>query len=204
MGVNEKEYNPTSHHIISNASCTTNSLAPIAKVLHENFHINKGFITTVHSYTNDQQILDSPHKDHRRARAAAENIIPTTTGATKAVGKVLPELDGQLNGMAIRVPTPKGSLVDFVVELEQNVTKETVNSAFKQASEGNLKGIIGYTEEPIVSRDIIGDTHSSLIDGLSTMVMDNSFVKVVAWYDNEMAYSARCVDLAKWIKEIGI
>ena len=204
MGVNENEYNPTTHHIISNASCTTNSLAPVAKVLHENFYIKKGFITTVHSYTNDQQILDLPHKDYRRARAAAENIIPTTTGATKAVGKVLPELDGKLNGMAIRVPTPNGSLVDFVVELAQDVTKEKVNFAFKQASKGKLKGIIGYTEEPLVSRDIIGDTHSSLIDGLSTMVMDDTFVKVVAWYDNEMAYSARCVDLAKWIKEKGI
>ncbi|MGM8366108.1 type I glyceraldehyde-3-phosphate dehydrogenase [Virgibacillus sp. W0181] len=204
MGVNEDEYDAANHHIVSNASCTTNCLAPLAKVLHENFGIKRGLMTTVHSYTNDQQILDLPHKDYRRARAAAENIIPTSTGAAKVVGKVLPELEGKLNGMAIRVPTPDGSVVDLVAELDKNVTEKEVNEAFKHAAEGELKGILGYSEEPLVSTDIVGDTHSSLIDGLSTMLMDDNFVKVVSWYDNEMAYSARCVDLAKFMKAKGL
>lgn len=204
MGVNEQDYDAEKHHIVSNASCTTNCIAPVAKVLHEKFGLKRGLMTTVHSYTNDQQILDLPHKDYRRARAAAQNIIPTTTGAAKVVGKVLPELEGKLNGMAIRVPTPDGSLVDLVAELDKNVTAEDVNKAFKEAAEGKLEGIVGYTEEPIVSSDIVGNTHSSLFDALSTMVLEDNMVKVVSWYDNEMAYSARCVDLAVYIKSQGL
>ncbi|MFZ3579325.1 type I glyceraldehyde-3-phosphate dehydrogenase [Virgibacillus sp. DJP39] len=204
MGVNETDYDSNKHHIVSNASCTTNCIAPLAKVLHDSFGLKRGLMTTVHSYTNDQQILDLPHKDYRRARAAAQNIIPTTTGAAKVVGKVLPELEGKLNGMAVRVPTPDGSLVDLVAELDKNVTAEDVNKAFKEAAEGNLKGVLGYTEEPIVSSDIIGNTYSSYFDGLSTMVLEDNMVKVVSWYDNEMAYSARCVDLAVYIKNQGL
>lgn len=204
MGVNEQDYDAKKHHIVSNASCTTNCIAPMAKILHDKFGLKRGLMTTIHSYTNDQQILDLPHKDYRRARAAAQNIIPTTTGAAKVVGKVLPELEGKLNGMAVRVPTPDGSLVDLVAELDKNVTAEDVNQAFKEAAEGNLKGILGYTEEPIVSSDIVGDTHSSLFDALSTMVLEDNMVKVVSWYDNEMAYSARCVDLAVYIKNQGL
>lgn len=186
MGVNHDKYDPSSHHVVSNASCTTNCLAPFAKILNDKFGIKRGLMTTIHSYTNDQQILDLPHKDYRRARAAAENIIPTTTGAAKAVGLVLPELNGKLNGMAVRVPTPDGSLTDLVAELEKTVTVDDINNAFKEAAEGPLKGILQYSEEPLVSRDIIGNTHSSIVDGLSTMVMENNFVKVVSWYDNEM------------------
>ncbi|MGM8212030.1 type I glyceraldehyde-3-phosphate dehydrogenase [Virgibacillus sp. W0430] len=204
MGVNEEAYDAGQHHIVSNASCTTNCLAPLAKVLHEQFGIKRGLMTTVHSYTNDQQILDLPHSDYRRARAAAENIIPTSTGAAKVVGKVLPELDGKLNGMAIRVPTPDGSVVDLVAELDKKVTEKEVNEALKEAANGDLKGVLGYSEDPLVSTDIVGDTHSSLVDGLSTMLIDDTFVKVVSWYDNEMAYSARCVDLAKFMKEKGL
>lgn len=204
MGVNEKEYDPENHHIISNASCTTNCLAPFAKVLDDKFGIKRGLMTTIHAYTNDQQILDLPHKDYRRARAAAENIIPTSTGAAKAVGKVLPQLNGKLNGMAIRVPVPDGSVVDLVAELEQNVTAEQVNEALRQAAEEELQGILHYSEEPLVSTDIVGDPHSSIIDGLSTMVLEDSMVKVVSWYDNEMGYSARCVDLAQFLKEQGL
>lgn len=204
MGVNEKEYDADNHHIISNASCTTNSLAPLAKILDEKFGIKRGLMTTVHAYTNDQQILDLPHKDYRRARAAAENIIPTSTGAAKAVAKVLPQLDGKLNGMAIRVPVPDGSVVDLVAELEQNVTVEEINNVFREAAETNLEGIVEYSEAPLVSTDIIGNTHSTIIDGLSTMVIDDSLVKVVSWYDNEMGYSARCIDLAKFLKEKGL
>lgn len=203
MGVNEQDYDPSKHDIVSNASCTTNCLAPFAKVLHENFGLKRGLMTTVHSYTNDQQILDLPHKDYRRARAAAENIIPTSTGAAKVVGRVLPELDGKLNGMAVRVPTPDGSLVDLVAEVDKNVTVEDVNAAFKKAAEGELKGIMEYTDLPIVSSDIVGDTHSSIIDGQSTMILEDNMVKVVSWYDNEMAYSARCIDLASFIKKQG-
>ncbi|WP_339229610.1 type I glyceraldehyde-3-phosphate dehydrogenase [Aeribacillus sp. FSL K6-2833] len=204
MGVNEDKYDPSNHHVISNASCTTNCLAPFAKVLHEKFGIVRGMMTTVHAYTNDQQILDLPHKDYRRARAAAESIIPTTTGAAKAVALVLPELKGKLNGMAMRVPTPNVSIVDLVAELEKDVTVEEVNAALKEAAEGELKGILAYSEEPLVSRDYNGDTHSSTIDALSTMVLENRMVKVVSWYDNETGYSNRVVDLAAYIAKQGL
>ena len=204
LGVNEEDYDPANHHVISNASCTTNCLAPFAKVLHEKFGIKRGLMTTIHSYTTDQKILDLPHKDYRRARAAALNIVPTTTGAAKAVAKVLPELEGKLNGMAVRVPTPTGSLVDLVVELEKDVTAEEVNNAFREAAEGPMKGVLAYTEDPIVSSDIVGNTHSSIVDGLSTMVMEGNQVKVVSWYDNEVGYASRCIDLAKFLKEKGI
>ncbi|WP_077301139.1 type I glyceraldehyde-3-phosphate dehydrogenase [Virgibacillus pantothenticus] len=204
MGVNDKEYDPAKHHVVSNASCTTNCLAPYAKVLHDNFGIKRGLMTTIHSYTNDQQILDLPHKDYRRARAAAQNIIPTTTGAAKAVGKVLPELNGKLNGGAVRVPTPDGSLVDLVAELEKNVTAEEINTALKEAAEGELKGILEYSEAPLVSSDILGNQHSSIVDGLSTIVLEDNLVKVISWYDNEMGYSARCVDLAVLMNNKGL
>lgn len=204
LGVNEEKYEADNHHVVSNASCTTNCLAPLAKVLHDNFGINYGLMTTIHSYTNDQNILDSPHSDYRRARAAAENMIPTSTGAAAAVGKVMPELDGKLNGMAVRVPTPNGSVVDLVAELDQKVTIEEVNKAFKEAAEGNLKNILEYSEEPLVSTDIVGNVHSSIIDGLSTMTMEDNMVKVISWYDNEMAYSARCVDMAAFMKKQGL
>ncbi|CDQ39098.1 MULTISPECIES: type I glyceraldehyde-3-phosphate dehydrogenase [Virgibacillus] len=204
MGVNDDQYDPAKHNIISNASCTTNCLAPYAKVLHDKFGIKRGLMTTIHSYTNDQQILDLPHKDYRRARAAAQNIIPTTTGAAKAVGKVLPELNGKLNGGAVRVPTPDGSLVDLVAELDQNVTAEDVNAALREAAEGELKGILEYSELPLVSTDIVGNTHSSIVDGLSTMVLEDNMVKVISWYDNEMGYSSRCVDLAAFLKKQGL
>lgn len=204
MGVNEDKYDPKNHHVISNASCTTNCLAPFAKVLNEKFGIVRGMMTTVHSYTNDQQILDLPHKDYRRARAAAESIIPTTTGAAKAVALVLPELKGKLNGMAMRVPTPNVSIVDLVAELEKDVTVEEVNAALKEAAEGELKGILAYSEEPLVSKDYNGDKHSSTIDALSTMVLENRMVKVVSWYDNETGYSNRVVDLAAYIAKQGL
>ncbi|MBB3869138.1 type I glyceraldehyde-3-phosphate dehydrogenase [Geobacillus sp. NFOSA3] len=204
MGVNQDKYDPANHHIISNASCTTNCLAPFAKVLHEKFGIVRGMMTTVHAYTNDQQILDLPHKDLRRARAAAESIIPTTTGAAKAVALVLPELKGKLNGMAMRVPTPNVSVVDLVAELEKEVTVEEVNAALKEAAEGELKGILAYSEEPLVSRDYNGSTASSTIDALSTMVLEGKMVKVVSWYDNETGYSHRVVDLAAYIASKGL
>jgi glyceraldehyde 3-phosphate dehydrogenase len=204
MGVNQDKYDPANHHIISNASCTTNCLAPFAKVLHEKFGIVRGMMTTVHAYTNDQQILDLPHKDLRRARAAAESIIPTTTGAAKAVALVLPELKGKLNGMAMRVPTPNVSVVDLVAELEKEVTVEEVNAALKEAAEGELKGILAYSEEPLVSRDYNGSTASSTIDALSTMVLEGKMVKVVSWYDNETGYSHRVVDLAEYIASKGL
>ncbi|ANX13559.1 type I glyceraldehyde-3-phosphate dehydrogenase [Fictibacillus halophilus] len=204
LGVNEDKYDAASHDVISNASCTTNCLAPFAKVLHEKFGVKRGMMTTVHSYTNDQQILDLPHKDLRRARAAAENIIPTSTGAAKAVSLVLPELKGKLNGMAMRVPTPNVSLVDLVVELDKEVTVDEVNAALKAEAEGNLKGILGYSEEPLVSTDYNGDTHSSTIDALSTMVMEGNMVKVVSWYDNETGYSNRVVDLIDYIAKKGL
>ena len=204
MGVNDEQYKADEHHIVSNASCTTNCLAPFAKVLHEKFGIKRGLITTVHAYTNDQQILDLPHKDYRRARAAAQNIIPTTTGAAKAVAEVLPELDGKLNGMAMRVPVPDGSIVDLVAELDKNATEEQLNNAFKEAAEGSLKGILEYSEEPLVSTDIIGNPHSSIFDALSTMVIEDNMVKFVSWYDNEMGYSSRCVDLAVLMAEKGL
>ncbi|WP_010196833.1 type I glyceraldehyde-3-phosphate dehydrogenase [Bacillus sp. m3-13] len=204
MGVNEDKYDATNHNVISNASCTTNCLAPFAKVLNDKFGIKRGMMTTVHSYTNDQQILDLPHKDYRRARAAAENIIPTTTGAAKAVSLVLPELKGKLNGGAMRVPTPNVSLVDLVAELDKDVTAEEVNAAFKAAAEGELKGILGYSEEPLVSGDYNGNPESSTIDALSTMVMEGNMVKVISWYDNESGYSHRVVDLAKYIAAKGL
>ena len=198
MGVNEKDYDPENHHIISNASCTTNCLAPAAKVILDNFGVKKGLMTTIHAYTNDQQILDKRHKDLRRARAAAESMIPTTTGAAKAVALVLPELKGKLNGFAIRVPVPTVSIVDVTFEVEKATTVEEVNAALKKAAEGEMKGVLGYSEEPLVSRDYQGDPHASTIDALSTMVIDN-MVKVVAWYDNEWGYSARVVDLVKLV-----
>ncbi|MCL6587825.1 MAG: type I glyceraldehyde-3-phosphate dehydrogenase [Anoxybacillus sp.] len=204
MGVNQDKYDPANHHVISNASCTTNCLAPFAKVLHEKFGIIRGMMTTVHAYTNDQQILDLPHKDLRRARAAAESIIPTSTGAAKAVALVLPELKGKLNGMAMRVPTPNVSVVDLVAELEKEVTVEEVNAALKAAAEGELKGILAYSEEPLVSRDYNGSTVSSTIDALSTMVIEGNMVKVVSWYDNETGYSHRVVDLAAYIASKGL
>ncbi|MFB1082344.1 type I glyceraldehyde-3-phosphate dehydrogenase [Jeotgalibacillus sp. JSM ZJ347] len=204
MGVNEDKYDPASHNVISNASCTTNCLAPYAKVLNDKFGIKRGMMTTVHSYTNDQQILDLPHKDYRRARAAAENIIPTSTGAAKAVSLVLPELEGKLNGMAMRVPTPNVSLVDLVAELDQNVTADEINAALKEAAEGDLKGILEYSDEPLVSTDYNGNTHSSIVDGLSTMVLEDNMVKVLSWYDNETGYSNRCVDLAAYMAAKGL
>jgi glyceraldehyde 3-phosphate dehydrogenase len=196
MGVNDSELK-ADHKIVSNASCTTNCLAPVAKVLHENFGIKRGLMTTVHAYTNDQQVLDMPHKDLRRARAAAYSIIPTTTGAARAVGKVLPALAGKLDGMAMRVPVIDGSVVDLVVELDKATTAADINAAVKKAANGPLKGILEYTEDPIVSCDIIGNPHSSVFDALSTTVMDGNFVKIVSWYDNEWGYSNRCVDLFK-------
>lgn len=204
MGVNEDQYDPANHDVLSNASCTTNCLAPFAKVLNDQFGIKRGMMTTIHSYTNDQQILDLPHKDYRRARAAAENMIPTTTGAAKAVALVLPELKGKLNGMAVRVPTPNVSLVDLVVELDKNVTAEEVNAALKTAAEGNLKGILQYSEEPLVSGDYNGDPHSSSVDALSTMVMEDNMVKIISWYDNETGYSTRVVDLVDYIAQKGL
>ncbi|MBD8070791.1 type I glyceraldehyde-3-phosphate dehydrogenase [Bacillus sp. PS06] len=204
MGVNHDKYDAANHDVISNASCTTNCLAPFAKVLNDNFGIKRGMMTTVHSYTNDQQILDLPHKDLRRARAAAENIIPTSTGAAKAVSLVLPELKGKLNGGAMRVPTPNVSLVDLVAELDKDVTVEEVNAALKAASENELKGILNYSEEPLVSGDYNGDPASSTIDALSTMVMEGSMVKVISWYDNESGYSNRVVDLVKYIASKGL
>ncbi|MGM7723760.1 type I glyceraldehyde-3-phosphate dehydrogenase [uncultured Metabacillus sp.] len=204
MGVNEDKYDAASHDVISNASCTTNCLAPFAKVLNDKFGINRGMMTTIHSYTNDQQILDLPHKDYRRARAAAENMIPTSTGAAKAVSLVLPELKGKLNGGAVRVPTPNVSLVDLVAELNQEVTVEEVNAALKEAAEGDLQGVLGYSEEPLVSGDYNGNTNSSTIDALSTMVMEGKMVKVISWYDNETGYSNRVVDLADYIASKGL
>lgn len=187
------------HKILSNASCTTNCLAPVAKVLHERFGIEHGLMNTIHSYTNDQIILDSPHSDLRRARAAALSIIPTSTGAAKAVGLVIPSLNGKLHGMALRVPTPDGSLVDLTVKLSRNVTKEEINSAIRESAEGPMKGILQYNEDPIVSADIIGNRHSSIFDSELTTVMEGNFVKVIAWYDNEFGYSCRVADLVELI-----
>ncbi|KJS19084.1 MAG: glyceraldehyde-3-phosphate dehydrogenase [Clostridiaceae bacterium BRH_c20a] len=199
MGVNEEKYDTNNHHVISNASCTTNCLAPVAKILQDKFSIKKGLMTTVHSYTNDQMILDLPHKDLRRARAAAMSIIPTTTGAAKAVALVLPELKGKLNGFAMRVPTPNVSVVDLVVEVEKETSVEEVNRVLKEVSEKEMQGILGYSEEPLVSKDYNGDPRSSIVDALSTMVIGGNMVKVISWYDNEWAYSCRVVDLAKYI-----
>ncbi|MEI7027826.1 type I glyceraldehyde-3-phosphate dehydrogenase [Paenibacillus sp. y28] len=204
LGVNEDKYDPAAHTIISNASCTTNCLAPFAKVLNDKFGIVKGMMTTVHSYTNDQSVLDLPHKDLRRARAAAENIIPSSTGAAKAVALVLPELKGKLNGMAMRVPTPNVSVTDLVAVLERDVTVDEVNGALKDAASTTLKGILNYSDEPLVSSDYNGDPASSTIDALSTMVVEGNMVKVVSWYDNEWGYSNRVVDLAAFIAKKGL
>lgn len=198
MGVNEKDYTPEKHHVISNASCTTNCLAPACKVLLDRFGVEKGLMTTTHSYTGDQRLLDFPHKDLRRARAAALSMIPTTTGAAKAVALVLPQLKGKLNGMAIRVPTPNVSVVDLVVQLSRSATAEEVNAALKEAAEGPMKGILAYSEEPLVSVDFNGTTVSSTVDALTTMVVED-MVKVILWYDNEFGYSNRMVDLARYV-----
>ncbi|MEJ2264834.1 MAG: type I glyceraldehyde-3-phosphate dehydrogenase [Anaerolineales bacterium] len=196
LGVNENKYDPARHHVVSNASCTTNCLAPAAKVVHDSFGIVRGLMTTIHSYTNDQRILDLAHKDLRRARAAALNIIPTTTGAAKALALVIPELKGRFDGFSLRVPTPTVSIVDFVANVEKSTSLEDLNGAFKAAAEGPMKGILGYSEEPLVSMDYKGDPRSSIVDGLANMVMEGNMVKVVAWYDNEWGYSVRTVDLA--------
>jgi glyceraldehyde 3-phosphate dehydrogenase len=199
MGVNEEMLDPGKHKVISNASCTTNCLAPVAKVIHNEFKIIKGLMTTIHSYTNDQRILDLPHKDLRRARAAAMSMIPTTTGAAKAVGLVLPDLKGRLNGLSIRVPTPNVSLVDLVAEVSRDITVEDVNSALKKAAEGPMKGILQYTEDPVVSIDFNGNDHSAIVDAKLTMVLEGRMVKVLAWYDNEWGYSSRLRDLTRHI-----
>jgi glyceraldehyde 3-phosphate dehydrogenase len=201
LGVNEHLYDANKHHIISNASCTTNSLAPPVKVINDNFGIEQGFMTTIHSYTGDQRILDFPHKDLRRARAAAVSIIPTTTGAAKAVTLVIPELKGKLDGLAVRVPTPDGSLTDFTCTLKRDVTKQEINDTLKYAAENSLKGILQYSEEPLVSVDIVGNPHSAIVDGLSTRVNGEkgNFVKILSWYDNEWGYSCRLVDLINYI-----
>jgi glyceraldehyde 3-phosphate dehydrogenase len=193
--VNDSKYDPRTHNIISLASCTTNCVTPVVKVLHENFGILRGLMSTAHAYTNDQRILDLPHKDLRRARAAALSIIPTTTGATKATTEIFPELKGKINGLAYRVPVPDGSLVDFVAELKKDATSETINNAFKTAAKGSLGRVLEYSEEPLVSVDIIGNPHSCIIDGLSTMVLDGRMTKVLAWYDNEWGYTNRLVDM---------
>jgi len=196
LGVNDDAYDPDSHHIVSNASCTTNCVAPIAKVLHDELGIEQGFMTTIHAYTADQRLVDAPHDDLRRARAAAINLIPTSTGAAKAVGLVLPELDGRLNGIAVRAPVANGSVVDLTFEAERETTAEAINAAVKAAAEGPLAGILAYTEDPIVSTDVIGDPHSSVFDAGQTMVLDGTMVKAISWYDNEWGYSNRCVELA--------
>jgi len=199
LGVNEEQYEPTKHRIISNGSCTTNCIAPVVKILHQNFGVSRGLMTTVHSYTNDQRILDVFHRDLRRARAAATNIIPTTTGAARVVGVVIPELKGKLHGIALRVPTSVVSIVDFVADLDREVTAEEVNHAFQRAAEGELKGIVEYCDEPLVSSDFKGNSASAIFDSLSTMVIDGNMVKVLAWYDNEWGYSCRLADLAAYI-----
>ena len=204
MGVNADKYDPKTHHIISNASCTTNCLAPFAKVLHESFGIKRGWMTTVHSYTNDQQLLDLPHKDLRRARAAALSIIPTTTGAASAVGEVLPELKGKLDGIAMRVPTANVSVVDLVAELNKKTTADEVNAAFRAAAAGPLKGILHVEDAPLVSIDFRGNPFSSIVDAAYTKVMDGDFIKVMSWYDNEWGYSSRCVDLALLLAKKGV
>jgi len=200
LGVNEQNYDPQSHHILSNASCTTNCLAPAVKVIHDAFGIKKAFMTTIHAYTNDQKILDLPHSDLRRARAAAMSMIPTTTGAAKAVSLVIPDLKGKIDGFAVRVPTPDVSVVDLVATVGKSTTKEEVNSLLKQASGGQLKGILGYTEEPLVSVDFTGSSYSSVIDSSLTMANDD-MVKIVTWYDNEMGYSCRTIDLAVYVSK---
>jgi len=204
LGVNENLYNPENHRIISNASCTTNCLAPLAKVLHERFRIRKGWMTTIHSYTNDQQLLDLPHKDPRRARAAAMSMIPTTTGAARAVGEVLPELKGRLDGIAMRVPTPNVSVVDLAAVVEKSTTREEINAAFKRAAGNELQGILEYSEAPLVSIDFRGNSHSSILDAPYTKVMEGDFVKLLSWYDNEWGYARRCCDLVKFMFTKGL
>ena len=204
LGVNEDQYDPSRHNIISNASCTTNCFAPVVKVLHQNFGVSRGLMTTIHSYTNDQKILDVFHRDLRRARTAATNIIPTTTGAARVVGVVIPELQGKLHGIAIRVPTPTVSIVDFVADLNRQVSPEEINQAFKNAAKGVMRGIIEYCDEPLVSSDFKSNPASAIFDSLNTMVMDNSMVKVLAWYDNEWGYSCRIADLAAYIAGKGL
>ena len=201
MGVNQDKYDPAEHHVISNASCTTNCLAPVVKVLMEEFGFRRGLMNTVHAYTNDQALLDMPHSDKRRARAAALSMIPTTTGAAKATALVIPEVEGKLDGMAMRVPTPDVSVVDLVAELETETTEEAVNEAFRQAASGSLAGILDLCDEPLVSIDFTGNPHSSIVDGLSTKIIDGGLVKVLSWYDNEWGYSHRVVDLAAYIGE---
>ena len=203
LGVNEGKYNPAKHHIISNGSCTTNCVAPVVKVLHQNFGVSHGLMTTIHAYTNDQKILDVFHHDLRRARAAAVNIIPTTTGAARVVGVVIPELNGKLHGIAIRVPTATVSLVDFVADLSREATAEEINAAFQRASQGELKGLLEYCDEPLVSSDFKGNPSSAIFDAPSTMVIDGNFVKVLAWYDNEWGYSCRLADLITYIAQKG-
>ena len=204
LGVNEGKYDPAAHHIISNASCTTNCLAPLAKVIHDRFGIQKGWMTTVHSYTNDQNLLDLPHKDLRRARAAAMSIIPTTTGAATSVGEVIPELKGKLDGISMRVPTPNVSIVDLNAVLEKKTTGEEVNAAFREAASGAMKGLLSVSDEPLVSIDFRGNPYSSIVDAPYTKVMDGNFLKVLSWYDNEWGYSSRCVDLLRHIATKGL
>jgi glyceraldehyde 3-phosphate dehydrogenase len=204
LGVNEEQYDPTKHHVISNASCTTNGIAPAVKVLHQSFGVSKGLMTTIHSYTNDQVVLDTFHKDVRRARAAALNMIPTTTGAAKAVTQVIPELQGKIHGLAFRVPTPTVSVIDFVCDLEKEVTAEQVNKAFQAAAGGPLSGILEFCQEELVSMDFKGNPHSSIIDGPGTMVIGGNLVKILAWYDNEWGYSCRLGDLAVYIAHKGL
>ena len=204
LGVNDEKYDPAKHQIISNASCTTNCLAPLAKVVHQKFGIKKGWMTTIHSYTNDQQLLDLPHKDLRRARAAALSMIPTTTGAASAVGEVLPELKGKLDGFAMRVPTPNVSVVDLAVLLDKNTTGEAVNAALREAAEGPLKGILEYCTDELVSIDFKGNPRSSIVDAAYTKVMDGNFAKLLSWYDNEWGYSNRCVDLLRLMVKKGL
>ena len=204
LGVNDKDYNPRKHHIVSNASCTTNCLAPLAKVIHDNFGIERGLMTTTHAYTNDQRILDLMHKDLRRARAAAMNIVPTSTGAAKAIGLVMPELKGKLHGISLRVPTSTVSVVDLVVDLKKSATLEAINGALKQAAEGKMKGILVFCDEPLVSSDFRGNPASSIVDGLSTVVLEGRMAKVLSWYDNELGYSCRVADLAMMIVEKGL
>jgi glyceraldehyde 3-phosphate dehydrogenase len=204
LGVNEGSYDPSKHHIISNASCTTNCIAPVVKVLHDNFTVERGLMTTVHSYTNDQQILDRVHKDLRRARAAAQNIIPTTTGAARAVTLVIPELQGKIHGIAMRVPTSTVSVCDFVADVGRTVTVDEVNAAFRAAAEGPMKGILGSTDEPLVSSDFKGDPRSSILDEQSTIVLDGTMVKVLSWYDNEWGYSSRVSDLCAFLSQKGL
>ena len=204
LGVNDSAYNPRKHHIVSNASCTTNCLAPVAKVIHDHFGIERGLMTTTHAYTNDQRILDLMHSDLRRARAAAMNIVPTSTGAAKAIGLVMPELKGKLHGLSLRVPTATVSVVDLVVDLKKSASVEDLNNAFKQAAEGKMNGILAYSDEPLVSSDFRGNPASSIVDGLSTVVLEGSMAKVLSWYDNEWGYSCRVGDLATLMAEKGL